>query len=120
MAVADDLNLKVARGKGEFLWHRHADEAEFFLPRMGRLVIRDGADAGLGEGDLRVLPHAVEQTTAASEECSVVVVEPVSTKHTGDSGHAITTRIEPQLAPWRAPNQPTGQQETPAQWPSKS
>ena len=72
------------------------------------------------EGDFHVVPRGVEHMTEAPEKCWVVLVEPASTKHTGDSKHAITASIEQQLAHLRTPNQPTGQQETPAQWPSKS
>ena len=122
IAVANGQYVKVARVKGEFVWHSHADEDEFFLVRKGRLVIRDRdrADAVLEEGDFHVVPRGVEHMTEAPEECWVVLVEPASTKHTGDSKHAITASIEQQLAHLRTPNQPTGQQETPAQWPSKS
>ena len=122
IAVANGQYVKVARVNGEFVWHSHADEDEFFLVRKDRLVIRyrDRADAVLEEGDLHVVPRGVEHMTMAPEECWVVLVEPASTKHTGESEHAITTSIEQQLAHLRAPHQPTRQQETPAQWPSKS
>jgi mannose-6-phosphate isomerase-like protein (cupin superfamily) len=100
IAVANGQYVKVARVKGEFVWHSHADEDEFFLVRKGKLVIRyrDRTDATLGEGDFHVVPRGVEHM----------------------SEHAITTSIEQQLAHLRAPHQPTRQQETPAQWPSKS
>ena len=122
IAVANGQYVKIARVKGEFVWHSHTDEDEFFLVRKGKLVIRyrDHADAVLGEGDFHVVPRGVEHMTVAPEECWVVLVEPASTKHTGDREHAITTSIEQQLAHLRAPPQPTRQQETPAQWPSKS
>ena len=122
IAMANGQYVKVARVKGEFVWHSHADEDEFFLVRKGKLVIRyrDRADATLGEGDFHVVPCGVEHMTVAPEECWVVLVEPASTKHTGEAEHAITTSIEQQLAHLRAPHQPTRQQETPAQWPSKS
>ena len=62
----------------------------------------------------------VERMTAARQECWVVLVEPASPEHTGDCAHAITTSIEQQLAHLRSPNLLTRQQETSAQWPSKS
>jgi mannose-6-phosphate isomerase-like protein (cupin superfamily) len=121
IAAANGQYVKVVRIKGEFVWHSHAEDDEFFLLRQGKLVIgyRDRADATLGAGNVHVR-CGVEHMTAALEECWVVLVEPASTKHTGDREPAITTSIEQQLAHLHAPHQPTRQQETPAQWPSKS
>ena len=40
VAMANGQYLKVAKVKGEFVWHAHADEDELFLVRKGTLVIR--------------------------------------------------------------------------------
>ena len=40
VAVANGQHVKVAKVKGEFVWHAHADEDEFFLVRKGTLTIR--------------------------------------------------------------------------------
>jgi quercetin dioxygenase-like cupin family protein len=120
--MANGQYVKVAKVKGEFVWHRHAEEDEFFLVRKGTLRIRyrDRPDVVLAEGDFHVVPRGVEHMTAAPEECWVVLVEPATTKHTGDTQSELTTSIEQQLAHLRAPSQDTRQQETEAPWPSKS
>jgi mannose-6-phosphate isomerase-like protein (cupin superfamily) len=122
VATANGQYVKVAKVKGEFVWHCHAEEDEFFLVRKGKLVIRyrDRPDVVLAAGDFHVVPRGVEHMTAAPEECWVVLVEPATTKHTGDSEHELTRSITEQLAHWRAPSQETRLQETEAQWPSKS
>jgi quercetin dioxygenase-like cupin family protein len=122
IAAANGQCAKVVSSKGEFVWHSPADEAEFFLLRKGKLVIgyRDRADTTLGEGEVHAVRRGVEPMTAAPEACWVVLVEPASSKPTGDREPAITTSIEQQPAHLHAPYQPTRQQETPAQWPSKS
>jgi mannose-6-phosphate isomerase-like protein (cupin superfamily) len=121
-AIANGHNVKVAKVKGEFAWHCHAEEDEFFLLRKGKLVIRyrDRPDVVLAEGDFHVVPRGVEHMTGAPGECWVVLVEPATTKHTGATEHERTRGIEEQLAHLRAPSQATRLQETEAQWPSKS
>jgi mannose-6-phosphate isomerase-like protein (cupin superfamily) len=98
--IANGQYVKVARVKGEFVWHAHANEDEFFLVRKGTLVIRyrDRPDATLREGDFHVVPRGVEHMTAAPEECWVVLVEPAATKHTGDTATDRAKPIEAQLA----------------------
>ena len=122
VAIANGQYVKVAKVKGEFIWHCHQEEDEFFLVRKGKLVIRyrDRPDVVLTEGDFHVVPRGVEHMPAAPEECWIVLVEPAATKHTGDTEHALTRSIEEQLAPLRSPSQATRLQETEAQWPSKS
>ena len=100
VAMANGQYVKVARVKGEFVWHAHAGEDEFFLVRKGTLRIRyrDRPDAVLGEGDFHVVPRGVEHKPEAAEECWVVLVEPAATRHTGDVEADVTKSIEAQTA----------------------
>ena len=100
VAVANGQHIKVAKVKGEFVWHTHADEDEFFLVRKGTLTIRyrDRLDVVLGEGDFHVVPKGVEHMPIAAAECWVVLVEPAATKHTGETVSAVTRSIEQQMA----------------------
>jgi quercetin dioxygenase-like cupin family protein len=70
VAVANGQYVKVAKVKGEFVWHAHAEEDEFFLVRRGTLIIRhrDRPDVTLQEGDFHVVPRGVEHITMAPEE----------------------------------------------------
>ena len=78
--IVAELNgsyVKLAKLKGEFVWHRHEAEDELFLVVKGRLIIRlrDG-DLVLREGELAVIPRGVEHLPVADEEVHVLLVEP--------------------------------------------
>ena len=101
VAAANGQYLKVAKLKGEFVWHAHTDEDEFFLVHRGELTIRyrDRPDVVLREGDFHVVPKGVEHNPYAADECWVVLVEPAQTKHTGGTISDMTKPIEQQAAP---------------------
>jgi mannose-6-phosphate isomerase-like protein (cupin superfamily) len=100
VAVANGQHVKIAKVKGEFVWHAHAGEDEFFLVRKGTLTIRyrDRPDVVLTEGDFHVVPKGVEHMPIAADECWVVLVEPAATKHTGETVSTMTRSIEQQMA----------------------
>ncbi len=86
--IAAELNgqyVKLARLKGEFVWHHHEVEDELFLVVKGQLTIqfRDG-DVVLDEGEFIVIPAGVEHRPVAAEEAHVVLFEPKSTLNTGN------------------------------------
>ncbi|SEP80478.1 Mannose-6-phosphate isomerase, cupin superfamily [Faunimonas pinastri] len=100
IAEANGQYVKIARARGEFVWHAHAAEDEFFLVHRGELVIhyRDGEDVVLGPGDFHVVPRGREHMTEAREECWILMVEPVSTRHTGETESDLTKPVEAQIA----------------------
>jgi mannose-6-phosphate isomerase-like protein (cupin superfamily) len=100
IAEANGQYVKLAKVKGDFVWHSHAGEDEFFLVRKGTFVIRyrDGEEVTLSEGDFHVVPRGREHMTAAAEECWVMFIEPAATKHTGDVVSERTKSIEAQTA----------------------
>ena len=92
--VIGELNgqqVKLAKVKGEFVWHDHANEDELFYVLKGTLNIefRDKTVA-LNEGEMLVVPKGVEHKPFAEEEAWVMLFEPKSTKHTGDVQHELT------------------------------
>jgi mannose-6-phosphate isomerase-like protein (cupin superfamily) len=86
--IVGELNgqyVKLAKLKGEFVWHQHEAEDELFLVVKGRLTIRlPGKDMVLDEGEFLVVPRGVEHCPVAEEEAHVLLFEPQSTSHTGD------------------------------------
>ena len=81
----NDMQLKLAKLQGEFLWHFHPKEDELFLVHKGRLKMRfRDRDEVLEEGDFIVVPHGVEHCPVAmTEVCEVVLLEPGTTVNTG-------------------------------------
>jgi len=86
--IAGELNdsyVKLAKLKGEFVWHLHENEDELFLVAQGRLCIklRDG-DLWLEAGELVIIPKGIEHCPVAEEEVQVLLLEPKSTLNTGN------------------------------------
>jgi mannose-6-phosphate isomerase-like protein (cupin superfamily) len=94
----NDQFVKVTKLKGEFVWHKHDEEDELFYIVKGRLIIQyeDGA-VTLDEGDFHIVPRGVMHNPLAEQECWIALIEPVSTKHTGDLVTERTRTIEDQL-----------------------
>ena len=94
----NDQYVKVAKVKGEFTWHNHKDEDELFLVVRGRLLIQlEGEEVELNAGDMYVVPKGVMHNPVAHEECWVMLVETMTTKHTGDVDTPMTKSIAEQL-----------------------
>lgn len=86
--IVGELNgqqVKLAKFKGEFIWHQHAGEDEAFFVVKGsfRMELRD-QQIELAEGDLLVVPKGVEHKPVADEEAWVMLFEPATTLNTGN------------------------------------
>ena len=90
VAELNDYQLKLAKLKGDFIWHSHPETDEMFYVIKGRLSIelRDGS-IELAEGEVCVVPRGVEHRPRASEECHVLLIEPRGVVNTGDAGGAL-------------------------------
>lgn len=98
IARVNDQYVKIARVQGEFTWHKHDEEDELFLVVKGRLTIQFAAgDVELGEGDVHVVPRGVLHNPVADGECWIMLIEPVTTRHTGDVVTPLSRSIEEQL-----------------------
>lgn len=94
----NDQYVKIVKLKGEFVWHAHDAEDELFLVVRGRLRIRlDDRDVEIGPGQFTVVPRGVRHNPVADEECWIVLIEPVTTEHTGDVVTPRTRSISDQL-----------------------
>ena len=82
----NDMQVKVVKIRGEFVWHHHDAEDELFLVVEGRLRmrLRDG-DCDVGPGEFIIVPHGTDHCPEALEgECHVLLLEPGSTLNTGN------------------------------------
>ena len=86
--IIGELNqqhVKLAKLKGEFIWHKHDDEDEMFLVLKGTLKIefRDRTET-IQENEIIIVPKGVEHKPIAEQEVSIMLFEPVTTINTGD------------------------------------
>lgn len=80
----NDSFVKLAKFKGEFVWHSHANEDELFLVVKGSLRIRfRDREVLLAAGEFAIVPRGVEHLPIADEEAHVLLLEPKSTLNTG-------------------------------------
>jgi mannose-6-phosphate isomerase-like protein (cupin superfamily) len=91
VATLNDYEIKLARIKGEFVWHTHDDTDELFLIVEGTLTIqlRDG-DVTLRPGQLFVVPRGVEHCPIADGEVLAMLIEPAGVVNTGSAGGPLT------------------------------
>lgn len=90
--------VKIAKVKGEFVWHNHKDEDELFLIIKGTLKIElEGETKILKEGEMLIIPRGIEHRPIAEEEVHLVLFEPISTKHTGNVEHELTQKVLPKI-----------------------
>ena len=86
--VAGELNgsyVKLAKLKGEFVWHQHNNEDELFLVIKGHLTIKlRDQDIELDSGEFAIIPRGVEHLPIAKEEAHVLLLEPKSALNTGN------------------------------------
>ena len=86
--IVGELNgqqVKLAKLKGEFIWHFHEEEDELFWVIKGKLLmkLRD-QDVVINEGEFFIVPKGVEHLPVAEEECHIMLLEPTSTLNTGN------------------------------------
>ena len=95
IAEMNDYQFKIAKIKGEFVWHNHKDTDETFIVIEGKMSIklRDG-EVELSKGEMFVVPKGVEHKPCAENECKILVVEPRGVINTGDVGGELTITEE--------------------------
>jgi mannose-6-phosphate isomerase-like protein (cupin superfamily) len=92
--IIGELNgqhVKLAKLKGEFVWHKHDNEDEMFYVIKGELKIefRDKIEC-IQENEFLIVPRGIEHKPFAENEVSVMVFEPMTTLNTGDSNGDFT------------------------------
>jgi len=100
VARVNDQYVKLAKLKGEFTWHSHEHEDEMFFVVRGQLDIQyeGGRVVSLNSGALHVVPRGVLHNPFAEQECWIMLIETVTTLHTGNLETPYTKSIAQQLA----------------------
>jgi mannose-6-phosphate isomerase-like protein (cupin superfamily) len=101
-AEVNEVQVKVVKMRGAFIWHRHEREDELFWVVRGRLrmLFREG-EVALGENELVVVPRGVEHCPVADEEAEVVMIEPRTILNVGDVDD--DARFRPYAPRWLEP-----------------
>jgi len=82
----NDSHIKLAKFKGEFVWHKHDNEDELFFVVKGKLLIKlREQDIELQKGEFVIIPRGVEHLPIAEEEAHIMLIEPKTTLNTGNA-----------------------------------
>ena len=83
--------VKLAKIKGEFVWHKHDNEDELFQVISGTMTMafRDKTVI-VDEGEIIVVPRGVEHKPIATDEVTILLFEPMSTVNTGEQQNELT------------------------------
>jgi mannose-6-phosphate isomerase-like protein (cupin superfamily) len=92
--IVGELNgqqVKLAKFKGEFVWHKHDDEDEMFLVIEGilKMELRDKT-IEIHKNEFLIVPRGTEHRPVADEEVAVMLFEPASTLNTGNTENELT------------------------------
>lgn len=89
----NDCHVKAVKIKGEFIWHHHDNEDELFLVVKGTLRMRfRDHEAIVREGEFLIVPRGVEHLPVADEEVHIILLEPKTTRNTGNVTNERTVR----------------------------
>jgi mannose-6-phosphate isomerase-like protein (cupin superfamily) len=85
IASLNGQDVKIIKVQGEFPWHHHAMEDEFFLVWKGcfRVEFRDRV-VSLSQGECIIVPRGTEHRTCADEEAEILCFEPQHVLNTGN------------------------------------
>ena len=87
----NDYEFKIARIKGEFIWHNHTETDEVFIVIEGSMkILLKGETIQLSKGDLYVVPKGIDHKPVAEKECKIMLVELKGTKNTGSKTNRFT------------------------------
>ena len=99
IAEVNDQYVKLAKIKGDDIpWHNHENEDELFYIIDGELLmeIENEPPRIMKPGDMIVVPKSVNHRVSSTSECSIMLIETKTTKHTGETITAVTKSIAEQ------------------------
>ena len=92
--IVGELNgqhIKLAKLKGEFVWHKHDEEDEMFLVMDGvlKMELRDETII-INKNEFLIVPKGTEHRPVADSEVLVMLFEPATTLNTGNTKNEMT------------------------------
>ena len=99
IAESNGQLVKIAKGSGELVWHKHDNEDELFIVFKGQLTLQlKSGDVVLNAGEMYVVAKGVEHCPKAKPDTHFMMVEPASTAHTGNIESELT--VAPDQQEW--------------------
>lgn len=94
----NEQEVKLAKLKGEFVWHKHDNEDEMFLILSGHLFIAFEKEIKeYHELDYVIIPKGVMHKPYCESEVAVMLFEPKTTLNTGDQEGSLTKNKLPRI-----------------------
>jgi mannose-6-phosphate isomerase-like protein (cupin superfamily) len=86
LCKVNDTVVRLGVVKGDYHWHKHDSEDEFFFVVSGRFLIDlEGRTVDLGPGQGFVVPKGIRHRPRAPERTVILMVEGVGIVPTGDN-----------------------------------
>jgi len=81
----NNQHVKLAKIKGEFIWHKHDNEDELFYVIDGsfEMHLRDRI-IEIHKGEMIIIPKGIEHKPVAHSEATIMLFEPNTTINTGN------------------------------------
>ncbi|WP_236244630.1 cupin domain-containing protein [Streptomyces sp. CC210A] len=95
----NDYDVRVAKVRGEHLWHTHDDTDEFFLVLDGELFLSLREPAGertvrLAKGAVFTVPRGTEHRPYAPTGAAILLFEPTGTSSVGDRHDDVPAHVD--------------------------
>ena len=85
IAEMNDYQFKLAKIKGDFVWHNHEHTDETFIVLEGEMAIQfENRTVTLNEGEMYVVKKGIEHKPFAETECKIMIIEPNGVINTGN------------------------------------
>ncbi|AUG76622.1 cupin [Kitasatospora sp. MMS16-BH015] len=95
----NDYDVRIAKVRGEHLWHAHDDTDEFFLVLDGELHIALREPAGertvrLPKGAVFTVPRGTEHKPSSPDGAALLLFEPTGTSTVGDRHDPVPGHVD--------------------------
>jgi mannose-6-phosphate isomerase-like protein (cupin superfamily) len=99
LTTVNNYDVRVAKVKGEYVWHSHTNTDEFFMVLAGELIIglrgaEGEREVRLDVGDVYTVPSGVQHRPASVDGASILLFEMSGTLTTGDYADAVPNHID--------------------------
>ena len=89
LGEVNNSHVKIFKASGDFVWHSHKEDDEFFLVISGELRIKLRENSSereiiLNSGEFFIVPKGIEHKPYAKEEAYILLFEPKSVINTGE------------------------------------